>query len=483
MRRNRGLSICLTTFLYFVTGCTSAPQAQTPLTTLQPREGGIIVYGQVDGATTPASAMAHILRIVQNDCGDKPRVGKVFRVRDSNSDAVFFTVTNREHGNKAVAGMLIAAPTSPKTVEAALVSDDAQRFGSTVNPMLSQLFGVWHPGPAPTGRGSAASGGPGSLPPMRQVSLPDGTASVSVPAGWNLNPQLSGGGSAEVLGPEGERIGLNFGFLAEDPRGPAYINRMRMGIRPPTFIVVYPSNADLTRSFPDIFQRLRASNRKAPAQLQVDNVQLITESRGQCVNATGQVNTDGTGMREFTELLCRTPPDQYGDYRFSISISQIPLGATDQKRAIAAAIMASYQVDMQLVEARATAEAAPHIAQMQQNWQAQQQAMIANGQRIVGQYKQIGANATARMAAVNRMNDQQHADWERGQDINSRNVQGFSNYILDQTVVQDNNMYGNGTIGHGTLWNSTADALVKAYPDRYEYVDKPNYWRGTDYVP
>ena len=67
------------------------------------------------------------------------------------------------------------------------------------------------------------------------------------------------------------------------------------------------------------------------------------------------------------------------------------------------------------------------------------------------------------------------------QDANARNGQGFSNYLLDQTVVQDNNMYGNGTIGHGTHWNTTADALVKANPNRFEYVDKPNFWQGTDY--
>jgi hypothetical protein len=37
-------------------------------------------------------------------------------------------------------------------------------------------------------------------------------------------------------------------------------------------------------------------------------------------------------------------------------------------------------------------------------------------------------------------------------------------------VIQDNNMYGSGTIGHGTLWNSQADALVKADPNRFEYM-------------
>ncbi len=53
--------------------------------------------------------------------------------------------------------------------------------------------------------------------------------------------------------------------------------------------------------------------------------------------------------------------------------------------------------------------------------------------------------------------------------------------LLDQTVIQDNNMYGNGTVGHGTAWNSAADALVKSNPSRFEIVDTPNFWRGVDY--
>jgi hypothetical protein len=36
-------------------------------------------------------------------------------------------------------------------------------------------------------------------------------------------------------------------------------------------------------------------------------------------------------------------------------------------------------------------------------------------------------------------------------------------------------------VGHGTVWNSTADALVKANPNRYEIVDNPNFWKGNDF--
>jgi hypothetical protein len=111
MCSHKRLSLSAVFSLFFVLVCSSVLPAQTALTTLQGTQGGMIVYGLVDGATTPAMAMARILHNVQNGCGEKPQVGKVFRVRGSNSDAVFFTVTKHAGGNVPVAGMLIASQT------------------------------------------------------------------------------------------------------------------------------------------------------------------------------------------------------------------------------------------------------------------------------------------------------------------------------------------------------------------------------------
>jgi hypothetical protein len=182
-------------------------------------------------------------------------------------------------------------------------------------------------------------------------------------------------------------------------------------------------------------------------------------------------------------LLCRSTPNQYGQYFLTYNKCLLPLGVSDQERATANAIMASYKPDMQRAQAIANAQAAPVIAQMQQTYQAHQQALMSFTQAQIARTHQIGADATARYNATQEANERQHEAWRQGEDNISRNTQGFSNYLLDQTVVQDNNMYGNGTIGHATLWNSTADALVKSNPNRYEYVNTPNYWRGTDYVP
>jgi len=145
--------------------------------------------------------------------------------------------------------------------------------------------------------------------------------------------------------------------------------------------------------------------------------------------------------------------------------------------------MASYNPDMQRAQAIADAQSAPMIAQMQQTYHAHQQALMSFTQAQINHIHQIGAEATQRYNDADRARIQSSQEYYARQDINARTNQGFSNYLLDQTVVQDNNMYNNGTIGHGTLWNSTADALVKSDPNRYEYVSTPNYWRGTDYVP
>ena len=101
---------------------------------------------------------------------------------------------------------------------------------------------------------------------------------------------------------------------------------------------------------------------------------------------------------------------------------------------------------------------------------------FTGGDTEQGNIQQVGANATARMNANEAANSAEQASWEAGQNANARNAQGFSNYLLDQTVVQNNY-----TGAHGTQWNSAADSMVKANPNKYSYVTTPNYIPGTDY--
>jgi hypothetical protein len=470
-----------------ICACRTGAQAATPQATINAPQGGQIVYGAVAGATTQPAVLARLLGTVQARCGERPQIGRVFQFRGTHSVGVFYTVTNHAQGNKPMAGLVIASVTGPNLAEGALLTDDASRFGRTVNPMLQQLFSAWNPDAttksSPTS-GSSAAGG--TVPPLHKVDLPDGTASADIPTGWRVDP-VSGGGTMLIRGTRGEVVILNSMFLALDPYGPAYRNLQQRGMQPLRGTIIYPANADLAKNFAQIILQLSRSKGFVPADLKIEYSGQVSAPAGatfegeRCALASGQIDPNGKGMQAMFRVVCALPPDPYGDYSFLDYVAYFPDTQTSHANAVAAAIFSSFLEDQALVMQRASAEAAPHIAQLRQMDAEQRRAEQARTAQIIGDIKQIGANATARMNAIEAANDAQHAQWNAGQDNNARNNQAFHNYILDQTVVQDNNMYGNGTVGHGTLWNNTADALVKADPDRFQYVDKPDFWRGTDY--
>ena len=143
-----------------------------------------------------------------------------------------------------------------------------------------------------------------------------------------------------------------------------------------------------------------------------------------------------------------------GQYMNILMVSIVPDAVAAKERATVGAMLASFQVDQAKVSAQASAIAAPAIARIHE----------------------IGRIAAQNAANAHAAEDAQRASVEKRWDANDRNNQGFSNYILDQTVVQDNVRNE-----HGTVWNQTADELVKSDPDRYQYVNTPNYWKGVDY--
>jgi hypothetical protein len=137
-----------------------------------------------------------------------------------------------------------------------------------------------------------------------------------------------------------------------------------------------------------------------------------------------------------------------------LSVAFLPPAVAAQERATVGAILASFQPNQAVIQGEIGAMAGPML-------------------RVI---HQIGQASAVRSAASSETHDLQNRTWEQGQDAQARRDQGFSNYIRDQTVVLDteNN-------AHGTTWNSTANALVKADPDRFQFVDTPNYWKGIDY--
>ncbi|MGO9271300.1 MAG: hypothetical protein ACLQOO_13760 [Terriglobia bacterium] len=479
MRKYHRFSVSLVLWLFFFAIGSHTAGAQSSLQSIDSPQGGKIVYGLVDGATTQAAAMSKVLRIVHNNCGERPQVGRVFRVRGTDSVAVFFTVVNRPQGNKPVAGEVIAVPSGPNQIEAALVSDDATRFGSSLNPMLNQLFSVWHPGGAGQASGPAAGGHSALAATLRTVAASDNSVSIGVPDGWTLDPRSSGG-TIHVTGPQGQDVALGMNKSGVDPTHPWQRNFARMGGRPLPGQIVYPYHGNLVQAFPGLFQAWRRSNGLGPAKLEIEKIDPFPVPQGsplgrgeECVVATGHLDPDGQGMRTMSDLMCAALPVDWGGYPVTLNHHLVPDALVEQDKATFGAMLSSWKENAEVLKQQ-TAEAGRQKA-------ASDQETRAWGQQAVANINAIGQRAAIRNDAVQAANDAQHAGYWAQQDSNARTSQAFSNYILDQTVIQDNNMYGNGTIGHGTVWNSEADRLVKADPNRFEIVDTPNFWKGWDY--
>jgi hypothetical protein len=406
-------------------------------------------------------------------------------------------------------------------VDAAQLSNDAARIGKSVNPMLQQLFGVWHPdsqaaasGPSAGARSALAGNGQSaSTARLHTVSAPDNSASVGIPDGWTLNPNSGGHGAIVVKGPNGEQFGVQLMKGAIDPTHPFRARSDAQGQLegPPGTVVIYPYRGDPAREFEAIFQAWRRSNGKGPAKLQGLKAQILPNNphpeNQQCATADGQADLqDGTGMQKLYAMLCvyndRATFKQWGNYVITFNVlSFFPTAVAQQDDGLIPAIANTYKQNDQVMQQQGQ----QMMAQKQQSDQQWREWGQQGADRIRAQSQAMQKSNADRQAGYDRQhadywaqqhnNDVQHANWSNsqlnntvqgsnlgdGQDTRARNNQDFHNYILDQTVVQDNNMYNNGTIGHGTVSNSLADALVKADPDRFEYVTQPNFWQGTDY--
>ena len=445
---------------------TSLAFSQTPLRSLSGPQGGSIIYGTVDGANTPPAAMGIILKMLHNKYGERPVVGRVFKVKNTQSDAVFFTLTPHVASMKPVAGMLLVS-TAPGRIEAALLSDDASRFGTSINPMLQTLFQNWQPngkaiqtssGSKTAAPSTAEASGPVS--PLRQFRLLDGSAAVMLASGWQVSPQ-SGGGTILASGPNNETMALGFTFLAYDPRDPRTQQMQRFAMSPAGRNTGYAKNlyvpygSDLGRTFSDLNAQAHRVGGPAVAPVQVAQEQPI-RSNGQerCATLSGTADGGNQGTLQFEGTFCQGPPVAGGGFMNVAYLSFAPTQFADRDRATLRAMLGSFQVNNAIIGAQAAAIAKPAIDAIHE----------------------IGRQVDARIAVSDQQNAEIKSSFEAHNDAMDRQSQGFSNYILDKSVIRNTE-----TGAHATAWNNTAAALVESNPSHYEYVDTPNYWKGVDY--
>lgn len=438
--------------------CLLPQPAPAALKSVSSPQGGTIQYGKVDGQINEAGAMGAVLKALHTQYGDRPQVGKLFEVKGTESIATFFSVANKNHGGGTIAGMMIATKVTNADVEVGLVSDDASRFPKTLAPMMQSLLKAWHPMNVPA---DASSGASAPAAPLHKITLPDNSASVSLPDGW-IVAKASGGGTIQASGPNGEQAALGLTFLAYDPGNP-YVQRTMAQLRAGQLQNTSYAQANYISENGDPGQALvaliHAIQHRAGVPESTYNFTSMTQvqapARQRCFKMAGTADfKDGKGSRELSGLYCQQAPGPVGGWLSAIYTTTAPVAVAAKERATLGAILQSFTVNQAVVNAQAAAIAAPVIAQIHA----------------------IGAAAAAQAKSIHEQEDIQESSFYRHWDSLDRRSQEFENYQLDYTVIQDNS-----GPAHGTFWNADADALVKSDPNRYEYVNAPNYWKGIDY--
>jgi hypothetical protein len=425
--------------------------AQDGLKTIDNPGGGQLVYGQITGQTSMQGAMGAVLRNVHSRFGDRPQIGRFFQAGGTDSVATFFTVTAKTEGGKHIAGMVIVSMPTGSQPAGALLYDDAQRFGTTANPMLKKLNEVWHADAAKAPAQSSGTPAQATVPPLRETPFPDGSGSIGLPAGWQITSAARGG--VHAAGPNGESIHLGVYLRVADPRSPQTQMALRSGRPLPGAPSVYPSGGDLVQALLAVVQQVHQKEHMPTPTINITSTQkmptshIVTDS----VLLMADIDAhDGKGLMASSLLVCALRPITGGDWAITINQGSVPKALAEQEW--------------------------PTITAIANSWRQNGAVIQAQTQAQIDRIHQIGANAKAQADAAHAAEDAHNASVEARWDSQARSNQNFSNYLLDQTVVQDNN-----TGAHGTVWNQYADSLVKNDPNRYQYVQTPDFLKGIDY--
>ena len=431
-----------------------AARAQDALKTIENPGGGQVVYGPLSGQSTLPGAMGYMLRQVHTRYGDRPQVGRVFQAKGSDSIAALFTLTAKTQGNKAIAGLVIVSMAKGTAPSAAVLTDDAARFGKTEPALLKKLNDAWQAGAgsgAAAGTGSAAKGS-GGVPVLHVATGGDRSASVGLPAGWQITSVA--GGSLTASGPNGELLIIG-GLYQQiyDPRNPQTqraLSSPAMAGRPH---LLCPYGGDVFQSYVTVVNQIRQNNRLPAADIRLTGSQPMTPTpfEAQAILATMELDLhDGKGMRTGSARIGISKPRGLAFWSMSVSGSSYPKTVAAEAAPAIKAMVASYTQNGAVI-------------------QAETKAQIDN-------IHAIGAVSAAQAKAADDRRVASSTSFNAHMDSIDRNSKAFQNYTLDQTQIQDNQ---NNT--RGTVSNGTANVLIGADPNRFQTVPTQDFLKGVDY--
>jgi hypothetical protein len=446
--------------------------------------GGTIATAQMPAQHTVQGAMGRVLQYVRYRFGARPQITRVLRGADGKTLAVIFTVKATREGNQEMAGLALVAVSPSAPGRGAVLSDQADRFRTTVKPMLDRLFqrpgGTTAGNPAPPAN-SAPSGtatdyvppskpAPAAGPPaashaavpghtspssskaaaLHQTAFPDNSGVLGLPDGWKITGAHAG--EVTAVGPDNAALHYDWQFPAINLGTPAGRKTLAStgGKLGGNYDIPYGTDAATTfkSALTQFFQKQRT---EVPS---IEVISATQQAQNQGATTYGIVANFGasagaSAARAWTQLTI-WPLSPYGNYLIVMNLIKFPGQGVDQNEATAIAMFHSYVVNNSVA-----------LAQASSDHQQAQQAVDA----------QMAINRRQQEAS-----DRQFTNYQRQQDIQDRQFQSFDNDLLDRTVVRDSDLNE-----HGTVSNDLADALVQANPDRFQEVPASQYVKGIDY--
>jgi hypothetical protein len=248
---------------------------------------------------------------------------------------------------------------------------------------LAALAAVFaHPASAQT----AADPNAAAIAALQTYELPDHTASARLPADWSV--VATGVGFIQARGPNGE-LAL-FGVMIPATDGsPARLTAG--GITQP-----YASNPE--RKFLAAIDWIRAHNGKPAVQAQfIGNRQISAPAAfGACSNIIAILD----GAVGVETDFCSLPEDSSGHYRDFFKAVGLPLRDAEQERSLMEAILASYRLNLQAIQAQhAAAPANPAPSGSVSATVSAENSLIA-GQLMMQEANAINAETFAGMQGV-----------------------------------------------------------------------------------
>jgi hypothetical protein len=480
MNRKMGEFAIMAALLFLAAASMAQAQSNSGIKTIDNPGGGQVVYGPMTNITSQRDAIVAMLRYVHKHFGDRPQIGKFFQARGSDSIATFFQLTAMNQGKKPIAGMVIVSvPQGAKDGVAAVLYDDAGRFGKTQPAMMKELNAAWHQESAKmvsASRASAGSGGAsgayesrasgssrgngpggvfGSNEPatssqrLHLATNGDNSGSIGLPDGWHVTG--GGGGSLLADGPRGEWIKM--GILNQniyDPhtqQGAKMIDYLRRGSTP---FFACALSSDLAADYLCVANQARQRKQMGPLTMRV----LSTKASPDQPNAVAMLAEidahDGKGVM-LSSMKVGAQREGPGSWILTVSEARIPKAIADGEWSTISAMIMTYRQNSATIQRETTA--------------------------VINQINATAEAGRSLAAAKSAANDAHNKQVDENWDQQAKQNKAFENYTLDYAVLHDPS--DGGTYGRATY--PTADALVKADPDHFQIAATQDLIKGLDY--